>query len=48
METKELQARIKGKVTTATDYGYEQLRRAMLIRCGAKMISEIQGLFAAR
>ncbi len=30
METKELQARIKGKVTTATDYGYEQLRRAIL------------------
>ena len=29
METKALQARVEGKVTRATDDGYEQLRRAM-------------------
>lgn len=29
MGGKELQSRIEGKVTTATDTGYEQLRREM-------------------
>lgn len=30
MEVKELQSRIEGKVTTATDAGYEHLRREII------------------